>query len=77
MLEEKRKDLESERTKRLLMVIVEELSRTELDFYYRSTSDVALLLQSHIQKGARLAIEDRQLLSKLSRRDIAMILSIR
>ena len=52
MLEEKRRDLESERTKRLLMVIVEELSKSELDFYYRSTSDVALLLQSHIQKGA-------------------------
>ena len=77
MLEEKRKDLESERTKRLLMVMVEELSETELDFYYRSTSEVAMLLQSHIQKGARLALEDRQLLSKLSRRDIEVLLSIR
>lgn len=77
MLEEKRKDLEGERLKRLLMSMVEDLSKTELDFYYRSTSEVAMLLQSHIQKGARLAIEDRQLLSKLSRRDIEVILSIR
>ena len=77
MLEEKRKDLEGERLKRLLIGMVEGLSKTEHDFYYRATSEVATLLQSHIQKGARLAIEDRQLLSKLSRRDIEVLLSIR
>lgn len=77
MLQDKRKDLDSERQKRLLDRLVAELSRTELDFYYRSTSDVAVMLMAHIKKGAQLSPEDRGLLQRLNRRDIEVILSLK
>ncbi|MFW8635681.1 hypothetical protein [Cribrihabitans pelagius] len=76
MLQDKRKDLDSEKQKQLLQRLLEELSRTEPDFYYRSTSEVAALLQQRIDGGARLSAEEKTLLKRLSRRDIGMLLSL-
>lgn len=74
-MEEKRKDLVAERQKLLLQNIVQDLSRSEMDFYYRSTSDVAMLIVAYIKKGARLSQEDRILMNRLDRRDIEVMLS--
>lgn len=76
MLQDKRKDLDSEKQKQLLQRLVEELSRTEMDFYYRSTTEVAALLEQHIAKKARLTAEERALMQRLSRRDIEVLLSL-
>ncbi len=76
MLEEKRKDLESEKRKRLLGKLLEELSRTEADLYYRSTSEIAAFLKKHIEGGTGLLAEEKSLLERLSRRDIEVLLSL-
>ena len=76
MLEEKRKDLDSERQKKLLQKLVEELSHSDPDLYYRPTSEIAAAIEAHIKKGARLSKEDRTLLQRLSLRDIQVLLSL-
>lgn len=76
MLQDKRKDLDSERQKKLLQRLVEELSRTQPDLYYQATSTIALLLEAHIQRGAGLSLEERELLHPLRKRDIEILLSL-
>ncbi|MEM1401619.1 MAG: hypothetical protein AAGF58_17145 [Pseudomonadota bacterium] len=76
MLKEKRKDLESERQKKLLQGLVEQLSRSEADLYYRSTSDIASRLKTYIDGEAELSTDDRDLLKQLSKRDIEVLLSL-
>jgi hypothetical protein len=75
-LEEKRKDLDGEKQKRLLTRLVEELSKSDPDLYYRSTSEVAMQIEGLIGRAGRLSLEDRQLLTRLSRRDIEVLLSL-
>ncbi|WP_170464915.1 hypothetical protein [Ruegeria arenilitoris] len=76
MLEDKRKDLVSEKQKQLLERLVIELSRTRGDLYYQSTSEVAAQLERHIQSGANLLDVEKDLIGGLSRRDIEIILSL-
>ncbi|MEM9130022.1 MAG: hypothetical protein AAGA97_09920 [Pseudomonadota bacterium] len=76
MLEEKRKDLDSEKQKKLLQRLVEELSHRDTDFYYRSTSEIAASLKGYIDVDAQLITEEKALLAKLTQRDIEVILSL-
>ncbi len=76
MLQEKRKDLDAERQKRLLQRLVVELGRTDNDLYYRSTSEIAVHLKRYIDGEAELSAEDRTLLQRLNRRDIQVLLSL-
>ena len=76
MLQEKRVDLDAEKQKRLLQALVAELSQTQGDLYYQSTSQIAVLLQRYINDQAQLTADDRALLQKLDRRDIEMMLSL-
>ncbi|MEM1387028.1 MAG: hypothetical protein AAF626_08785 [Pseudomonadota bacterium] len=76
MLEEKRKDLDSEKQKRLLRRLLEELSASDPNLYYGSTSDIALMIQDYIESDAKLAQEERALLARLSKRDIEVLLSL-
>lgn len=75
-MEEKRKDLTSEKQKRLLQDLVREISREKIDFYYRSTGDVAYELESYIKGKSNLSVTDRTLLEPLSRQDIQILLSL-
>ncbi|MEM9499822.1 MAG: hypothetical protein AAGA28_18015 [Pseudomonadota bacterium] len=77
VLEDRRKDLDSERQKALLRRLVDEMSRRDVDFYYRSTSDVAAFLKQHIEDGTGMSAEERALLAGLSQRDIEVLLSLR
>lgn len=76
MLEDKRKDLASEKQKRLLQRLVEELSQTDRDLYYRSTADIAAMIERHVAQADTLNAEDRALMQRLSRRDIEVLLSL-
>lgn len=76
MLQEKRKDLDGERQRKLLDRLVGQLSRSDHDLYYRSTSDIALRLEGYIAEEADLTVDDRALLMRLSRRDIQLLLSL-
>lgn len=76
MLEEKRKDLDSEKQRQLLRRLVEELSQTEVDLYYRATSEIAAFLETHINGENDLLAEEKALLKQLSRRDIEILLSL-
>lgn len=76
MLEEKRKDLDSEKQKRLLLRLVEELSQSSPDLYYRSTSEIAAYLETYIRGDAQLTVDDRALMTRLSRRDLEVLLSL-
>ena len=53
-----------------------DLSRAEPDLYYQSTSAIALRLQDHVTKGARLSAEDRSLMQRLAARDIEVLLAL-
>ncbi len=76
MLEDKRKDLDSEKQKQLLRKLVEDLSKQHIDLYYQPTSEIAAFLEKQIESGKSLLAEDRALLRRLSRRDIEVLLSL-
>ncbi|MEM9854688.1 MAG: hypothetical protein AAF841_09585 [Pseudomonadota bacterium] len=75
-MEEKRKDLDAERQKRLLRAMVDEVSRGYPDLYYQPTSQIALIIHGHIRDGAKLRADDKELLLRLSERDIEVLLSL-
>lgn len=76
MLEEKRKDLDGEKQKRLLQRLVSDLSHANPNVYYMPTAGIAGLLHETIKTGGRLSPEDRALLQRLSLRDIEVLLSL-
>ncbi len=76
MLEDKRKDLDSEKQKQLLRKLVEDLSKQQIDLYYQPISEIAAFLEKQIEGGESLLAEDRALLRRLSRRDIEVLLSL-
>lgn len=75
MLEDKRVDLEAEKQRQLIQRLVQELSRSHVDFYYRSTSEIAMLIANYAKSDAKLTQEDVALLEGLSRREIEFLLS--
>ncbi|MEM7007426.1 MAG: hypothetical protein AAF498_16235 [Pseudomonadota bacterium] len=75
-MEEKRKDLDAEKQKRLLERLVGELSQSNIDLYYQSTSEVAFLLRKYIDKDAKLSVEEQGLLKPLSEYDIQLRLGL-
>lgn len=75
-MEDKRQDLDSEKQKKLLERLVDELSRTHVDFYYQPTSEIAYLLKRHIREDAKLTSDERMLVERLSPRDIQIMLSL-
>lgn len=76
MLHDKRQDLDAEKQKRLLERMVAELSRENPELYYRATSDIAQEIRRHVDEGARLNADERELLARLTPKDIQMILSL-
>ncbi|MEM6460365.1 MAG: hypothetical protein AAF724_00450 [Pseudomonadota bacterium] len=76
MLKDKRKDLDSERQKRLLQRLLGRLSRSETDLYYRPTSEIASRMVDYIDGEAELLVEEKALLKRLSQRDIEVLLSL-
>ncbi len=76
MLEENRKDLDAEKQKKTLLRLIEVLSASDPDLYYRPTSDIAAYLEKYIRKNARLTAEERALMERLSRRDLEVLLSL-
>ncbi|MEM1373743.1 MAG: hypothetical protein AAGF78_05095 [Pseudomonadota bacterium] len=77
MLEEKRSDLESEKRKRVLQDIVQELSAEEPELYYQSTNIIAKMIHQRIQSGEGMTQDRTALLGGLSDRDIEVLLSIK
>lgn len=76
MLQEKRKDLDGEKKRRLLERLVGELSHANPDLYYRSTDVIASEVQAYAQGPAGLINEEKDLLRDLTTRDIAVLLSL-
>ncbi|NDV51488.1 hypothetical protein [Salipiger sp. PrR003] len=76
MLQEKRKDLDSEKRKKLLESLLQEMARDNPDLYYQSTSEIAQLLKARIDRGTALHPEQRELLSGLGPHDIKLLLSL-
>ena len=56
--------------------LVNELSDSSPDLYYRPTSEIATYLEAYIRKGAKLSADDRALMTRLSRRDLQVLLSL-
>ena len=76
LMEEKRADLRSERQRKLLQTLVEELGRVHPQFYYLSTIEVARALKSYIAEEAQLTQDDRALLDGLKPDDIQILLGL-
>ena len=76
MLQDNRKDLEGERQRKLLLGLVDKLSASQPDLYYRSTADIARQLIDMAQTGGGLSEDDRALLARLTQRDIEIMLSM-
>ncbi|MEM1234981.1 MAG: hypothetical protein AAGH70_12730 [Pseudomonadota bacterium] len=77
MLEDKRSDLESEKRKRVLQDIVQELSAEEPELYYQPTAVIAQMLHQRVQSGEGMTQDRTALLSPLSERDMEVLLSHR
>lgn len=76
MLHDKRRDLDSEKQKKLLERLVAELSRSNFDLYYQPTSEIARQIEQHIAGDANLNADELALLKKLKTRDIEVLLSL-
>lgn len=76
MLQDKRVELDAEKRKKLLDRILVELSRANPDLYYRSTTEIASLVEGHI-RGPNLNADDKALLQNATRRDIEVLLSLK
>lgn len=76
-MEEKRSNLRSEKQRRLIEQLVNDLSRLDPNFYYQTTSEIAHILKDYIENDAGLVREDKELLSPLSVKDLQVLLSIR
>ncbi len=75
-MEEKHKDLKSSKQRKLLKELLSQMSKQHPDFYYLSTSDIAVLMLEYIDQHAQLNAEQRGLLKGLSHHDIQIILSL-
>ena len=75
-MEERREDLISEKRKKLLQSLLEELSREHPDFYYKPTTEIAFILKNYVDDKTKLSVEERQLLEPLSQHDIQVVLSL-
>jgi len=76
MLHEKRKDLDSEKQKKLLTRLLNELAHVDQQLYYRSTAEVALAIKTYIAGPAGLKNDEKALLDRLTTRDIEVLLSL-
>ena len=76
-MEEKRSNLRSEKQRRLIEHLVNDLSKLDPNFYYQTTSEIAHILKEYIENDADLVREDKELLSPLSVKDLQVLLSIR
>lgn len=76
MLEDKVADLTAQKQRKLLQRLVEDLSKTNPELYYQSTSQIARELVEHIDAGKGLIHEERELLQQLDQRGIEMLLSL-
>ncbi|MEM8592145.1 MAG: hypothetical protein AAGF13_06420 [Pseudomonadota bacterium] len=76
MLEDKRKDLTSEKQKALLRRLVSELSQKYGDLYYQPTAQIAVMIRQYAEKDAGLNADEHALLKPLSDRDLEVLLSL-
>lgn len=76
-MEEKWKNLRSEKQRRIIEQLVSELSQLDPNFYYQSTSEIAHILKDYIINDAALDREDKELVANLDVKDLQVILSIR
>jgi len=76
MLQDKRSELDAERRKEVLTRMLQELSAEDPGLYYRATSDIAAQIRARIDDSKALNGEERSLLAPLTRRDIAVLLSL-
>ena len=75
-LKEKRKDLIAEKRKKLITRIVSELSQSDPDLYYRSTSEISRQIETYTKEGNQLNADEIELLEGLGYRDIQALLSL-
>ena len=76
MLQEKKKDLDAEKQKKLLQRLLGDLAQEYPDLYYQSTTVIARQMRDFIAKGAKLNGEERGLVDGLTQRDIEVLLSL-
>lgn len=76
MLQDKRKDLDGERRKKLLRRLVEEMSAQDSSIYYLPTSQTAARIKAQVESGEGLNADERALLERMSQRDIEVLLSL-
>ncbi|MEM1287363.1 MAG: hypothetical protein AAGH60_03325 [Pseudomonadota bacterium] len=76
MLQDKRKDLDGEKRKKLLQRLVQQMSEADSNFYYLSTSQIAARIKAQIEAGEGLLKDEKVLLDRLTQRDIEVLLSL-
>lgn len=75
-MEEKRRDLDSTKQKKIIDKILQALSEQDPSFYYMATIDVAAEVKRYIHESDALSKDELELMDKLSRRDIQILLSL-
>ena len=75
-MEEKRKNLINTQQKRIISEAVAALNESHPSFYYLSTIEIAAEIKKYFHTAGRLSVEDCELVNKLGRRDIQILLSI-
>ncbi|MEM9844092.1 MAG: hypothetical protein AAF965_04780 [Pseudomonadota bacterium] len=76
MLKDKRKDLDFEKQKEIMQIIMSDLSKADPDIYYRSTSAIAAGILNYVDTTRTLSAEEKALIRRLGQRDIQIILSM-
>ncbi|SIS82714.1 hypothetical protein [Neptunomonas antarctica] len=75
-MEERHKNLKSEKQKTMINKIIAKISDAHPSFYYLSTSEVAFEIKTYIDTTGNLSKEEQDLLENLDHRDIQMLLSL-
>ena len=75
-MEEKHKDLKSNKQLRVIEQIMLELADAHPSFYYLSTIEISNEISAYIKSSNRLNKQDLELVDSLSARDIQMLLSL-
>jgi hypothetical protein len=75
-MEEKRKNLISSQQKRIISEAIAALNESHPSFYYLSTIEIAAEIKKYFHAVGRLSVEEFELVNKLSRRDIQILLSL-
>lgn len=68
---------DQDRKRKVITKIIQELSKTNIDMYYNSTSDTSNAIEDFIKEGRYLNKNEIDLVKDMTAREISLLLSLK